>query len=239
MKSSDAGAGLAIIADEAVQSADLRPLADLLAAQPPWSDFPIVLLTQRGGGPEHNPAGGPPCQSARQRDVPGTAVPSDDLGKCGQNRDSRTPPTIRGAVASGRAERALRPRSKQRVNDRTAELMTEVAAREQAQERLRAIAEDGNHRPADRRRRARLQQSADGGDGQPRPACASGSPDDARAQRLIDGALQGAQARRGADPAHAGVRAAAGAEDRLRRPWRSAARHARSARPLARPADRA
>ncbi|HEY4345556.1 MAG TPA: ATP-binding protein [Parvibaculum sp.] len=50
------GAGLAIIADEAIRGADLRPLASFLAAQPAWSDFPIVLLTQRGGGPERNPA---------------------------------------------------------------------------------------------------------------------------------------------------------------------------------------
>jgi PAS domain S-box-containing protein len=51
-----AGAGLAIIADEAVQNADLKSLSDALSRQPPWSDFPIVLLTQRGGGPERNPA---------------------------------------------------------------------------------------------------------------------------------------------------------------------------------------
>jgi len=50
-----AGAGLAIIADEALQTADLHRLADLLSHQPPWSDFPIVILTQRGGGPERNP----------------------------------------------------------------------------------------------------------------------------------------------------------------------------------------
>ncbi len=50
-----AGAGLAIIADEALKTADLRPLSDLLSRQPPWSDFPIVVLTQRGGGPEKNP----------------------------------------------------------------------------------------------------------------------------------------------------------------------------------------
>jgi signal transduction histidine kinase len=50
-----AGAGLAIIADEALQTTDLRRLADLLANQPPWSDLPIVVLTQRGGGPERNP----------------------------------------------------------------------------------------------------------------------------------------------------------------------------------------
>ena len=50
-----AGAGLAIIADEALQTSDLRQLADFVSDQPPWSDLPIVVLTQRGGGPERNP----------------------------------------------------------------------------------------------------------------------------------------------------------------------------------------
>jgi len=50
------GAGLAIIADEALQNAELRPLVAFLESQPPWSDIPIILLTQRGGGPERNPA---------------------------------------------------------------------------------------------------------------------------------------------------------------------------------------
>ncbi|MEA3134467.1 MAG: hypothetical protein QOG17_2313 [Gammaproteobacteria bacterium] len=50
------GAGLAIIADEAVQSADLRPLFSFLESQPSWSDMPVILLTHRGGGPERNPA---------------------------------------------------------------------------------------------------------------------------------------------------------------------------------------
>src|SRR5882762_1179779 len=46
----------ASFADEALQKAELRPLVDFLEAQPPWSDIPIILLTQRGGGPERNPA---------------------------------------------------------------------------------------------------------------------------------------------------------------------------------------
>ena len=50
------GAGLAVIADEALQTADLRPLVTFLEAQPSWSDMPIILLTHRGGGPERNPA---------------------------------------------------------------------------------------------------------------------------------------------------------------------------------------
>jgi PAS domain S-box-containing protein len=50
------GAGLAIIADEALETADLQPLVGFLEAQPAWSDMPIILLTQRGGGLERDPA---------------------------------------------------------------------------------------------------------------------------------------------------------------------------------------
>jgi PAS domain S-box-containing protein len=49
------GAGLAIIADEALRGADVSPVAAWLRSQPAWSDFPIILLIQRGGGPERNP----------------------------------------------------------------------------------------------------------------------------------------------------------------------------------------
>jgi PAS domain S-box-containing protein len=51
----EGGAGLAVIADEAIKSADLRGLTRWLNDQPSWSDFPIVLLTHQGGGPERNP----------------------------------------------------------------------------------------------------------------------------------------------------------------------------------------
>lgn len=48
------GAGLAIIADEAIRAADLAGLTRWLNEQPSWSDFPIVLMSE-GGGPERNP----------------------------------------------------------------------------------------------------------------------------------------------------------------------------------------
>jgi signal transduction histidine kinase/CheY-like chemotaxis protein len=51
----EGGAGLAVIADEAIKTADLRNLMRWLNDQPSWSDFPIVLLTHQGGGPERNP----------------------------------------------------------------------------------------------------------------------------------------------------------------------------------------
>jgi PAS domain S-box-containing protein len=51
----EAGAGLAVIADEAIKTADLRGMVKWLNDQPSWSDVPIVLLTHQGGGPERNP----------------------------------------------------------------------------------------------------------------------------------------------------------------------------------------
>lgn len=53
----DHGAGTAILTEEPMRNGDgdLKPLAQWIAAQPPWSDFPFVLLTERGGGVERNP----------------------------------------------------------------------------------------------------------------------------------------------------------------------------------------
>ncbi|EJL95883.1 putative protein with fused histidine kinase and response regulator receiver domain [Pseudomonas sp. GM102] len=49
------GAGLLVIACEALLGADLEPLLSQIEQQPAWSDLPIVLLTHHGG-PEQNPA---------------------------------------------------------------------------------------------------------------------------------------------------------------------------------------
>jgi len=51
----EAGAGCGVITEEALADTDLSALSTWLAAQPEWSDFPFVLLTQRGGGLERNP----------------------------------------------------------------------------------------------------------------------------------------------------------------------------------------
>jgi signal transduction histidine kinase/ActR/RegA family two-component response regulator len=51
-----AGAGMAVMADDALIDADLRALSAVLAEQESWSDFPVVVLTRHGGGPERNPA---------------------------------------------------------------------------------------------------------------------------------------------------------------------------------------
>lgn len=50
------GAGFAVITEEAICDASPTLLAKWISNQPEWSDFPFVLLTQRGGGLERNPA---------------------------------------------------------------------------------------------------------------------------------------------------------------------------------------
>ena len=50
-----AGAAAVVVTEEALRDTDLHPLSEWIEAQPPWSDLPFVLLTQRGGGLERNP----------------------------------------------------------------------------------------------------------------------------------------------------------------------------------------
>ncbi|MFC5067714.1 response regulator [Flaviflagellibacter deserti] len=49
------GAGAAVIAEEALLTADLGALAGWISDQPPWSDFPFLILALRGAGIERNP----------------------------------------------------------------------------------------------------------------------------------------------------------------------------------------
>jgi signal transduction histidine kinase len=47
--------GVALVAEESLQSADYPALVRWIEQQPPWSDLPIVLIAHRGGGIERNP----------------------------------------------------------------------------------------------------------------------------------------------------------------------------------------
>jgi signal transduction histidine kinase/CheY-like chemotaxis protein len=49
------GAGLAVITDDVICDSDIKVLAEWVRSQEPWSDFPFVVLTQRGAGLERNP----------------------------------------------------------------------------------------------------------------------------------------------------------------------------------------
>nr|WP_114952656.1 response regulator [Sphingosinicella terrae] len=52
----DRGAAFIVVTEEAIATADVRPLAQWIGSQEEWSDLPIILITSRGGGLERNPA---------------------------------------------------------------------------------------------------------------------------------------------------------------------------------------
>src|SRR5689334_19389672 len=51
----EAVAGMAIVTEEALRTADLAGVSQWVAAQPTWSDPPFGILTLHGGGIERNP----------------------------------------------------------------------------------------------------------------------------------------------------------------------------------------
>jgi signal transduction histidine kinase/ActR/RegA family two-component response regulator len=53
-----AGAGFALVTEEALAETHIEALAQWIREQPEWSDFPFVLITHRGGGLERNPEAG-------------------------------------------------------------------------------------------------------------------------------------------------------------------------------------
>jgi PAS domain S-box-containing protein len=58
----------AVVTEEALQSADLRAISSRLRSQPPWSDFPFVVLTRRDGNVERK------TDAARFSDVLGNVT---------------------------------------------------------------------------------------------------------------------------------------------------------------------
>lgn len=50
------GAECAVVTEEAIRDGDVRELTSWIASQPPWSDYPFIVLTEHGGGIERNPA---------------------------------------------------------------------------------------------------------------------------------------------------------------------------------------
>jgi signal transduction histidine kinase/ActR/RegA family two-component response regulator len=50
------GAAVAVVVEEALSGSDVSDLSHWIDGQPPWSDFPFVILSPRGGGVERNPA---------------------------------------------------------------------------------------------------------------------------------------------------------------------------------------
>ena len=105
----ESGAGLAVIADEAIKTADLRGLVSWLNSQASWSDFPIVLLTHQGGGPERNPDAARLGQLLGNVTLHRAPVSSDHAGEHRRLGGQRAAPPVSDARHSARPHRKRRP----------------------------------------------------------------------------------------------------------------------------------
>jgi signal transduction histidine kinase len=199
------GAGMLIIAEEAVRPDRLQPVLDFLGAQPAWSDLPVILLTHRGGGPERNPAAvrlGELLGNVSFLERPFHPVTLHSMVRAAararrrqydarQRLEERERLIAELAVERGALSDLTRT-LEQRVAERSAELMREVAARERAQEQLLqsqkmesvgkltgGIAHDFNNLLMAVLSNLELLRKR--------------LPDEPGVRRLIDGAMQGAQ----------------------------------------------
>ncbi|GJE60215.1 PAS domain-containing hybrid sensor histidine kinase/response regulator [Methylobacterium trifolii] len=118
-------AGASIVTEEALADIDPADLDDLLAGQPPWSDFPFVLLATRQAGPR----------------TPRAAATIERLGNVVLLERPINAETLTSAVAS-----ALRVRRRQY------QARGHIVEREQAQERLRVVNETLERRVEERTR---------------------------------------------------------------------------------------
>ena len=127
-----AGAGLAIVAEEALHGADLAPLYAWLAAQEPWSDFPFVILLGK--------AVGPAAATTRSR--------LEELGNIILLERPLNAQTLRSAASS-----ALRARRRQyQARDLLAERERDAASLQQSRQDLLSLNETLESRIEERTR---------------------------------------------------------------------------------------
>jgi signal transduction histidine kinase/CheY-like chemotaxis protein len=141
------GAAVAVAVEEALHTADLTDLSRWIQAQPPWSDFPFVLLAHRGAGLERNPDAKRLSQalgnvSFLERPFhPTTLISVVKTALRGRLRQYEARETMERVR---KAEERFRQTLEARVRERTMELesanrqlATQIAEREKAESALR------------------------------------------------------------------------------------------------------
>jgi signal transduction histidine kinase len=132
------GADVAVLTEEAAGSPDARSLVNWISSQPPWSDFPFILMTKHGGGLERNPA---------------AAQLTDKLGNVTFVERPFHPTTLVSVVQTGLRGRRrqyegrrLNEELESRVEERTQELaaanrqlLGQIAERERVESTLRQM----------------------------------------------------------------------------------------------------
>lgn len=140
----------AVVAEEALRQADLRGIAGILAAQPAWSDLPVIVLTQRESASPRDAAAERLAAlfgnvSFLERPFhPRTFVSVARSALKGRQRQYEARARIEELREGEEQLRRAKETLEERVAERTAALeraheavLTEIAQRERAEEQLR------------------------------------------------------------------------------------------------------
>jgi signal transduction histidine kinase len=204
VESIDQDVAFVLLTEDAIRTADLRPLVARLAEQPAWSDLPFVLVTDHGG-PERNPIAAHWLEalgnvSFIERPFHPTTLQSVARATLRGRRRQHETRVLLANLREGEVRlQQLNEQLERRVRERTAqlqhahdELLASIAERERAQEQVRhlqklesigqltgGVAHDFNNLLTAVLGNLELLRKR--------------VPDDPSIDRLIDGAMQGAQ----------------------------------------------
>ncbi len=146
----DDDVALVLMTEEAIRSADLKPLSLWLAGQPAWSDLPFVLVTDHGGGPERNPIAGRWLEALGNVSFierpfhPTTLLSVARATVKGRRRQHETRALLEDLRQGELRLQQMNDRLERRVDERTAQLqhahdalVSQIAERERTEEQLR------------------------------------------------------------------------------------------------------
>jgi len=141
----DGNAAGAVVTDDALQRIDQAKLSDAIANQPPWSDFPFVLLVRRGGQRE-GPKAIEAAMNATVLERPLHPASLISAARAAIRARARQKLAAEHLAERDRAEKQLRELAdtlEQKVAERTRDLAAandrltaEIAERERAETRL-------------------------------------------------------------------------------------------------------